>query len=190
MTVTPLASVVDVESAFGRYLTPAESDRAEAVLAKVSELFRRESGQHFTSGSSSVRVKVDGQRVYLPQRPVVSITSVIDEDGVDVEYTQFGQWLEDVELGSDQFVTVTYSHGGTVPDLVRLTVAEAVKTVLSIAEPATQGITQRSEADGSLSESTSYAAWAVGGQTMLSPADVALARSYHFRPPRAHVMVP
>ncbi len=189
MAVTSLATTDDVEAAFGRDLTSAESARAEAVLAKVSELFRRESGQQFTSGSSSVRLKVDGGMLYLPQRPVVSVTSVVDDDGEAVDYTQSGQWLT-VDAASDVFLTVAYTHGGTVPDLVRLTVAEAVKTVLSIAEPATQGITQRSEADGSLSESTSYAAWAVGGQTMLSPADVALARSYHFRPPRAHVMVP
>lgn len=185
-----LATPDDVAAVLGRDLTFAEEDRLTPILLKASELFRRESGQHFTESSSRVRLKVDGCRVYLPQRPVVSITSVVDDDGDAVEYTQDGQWLT-VDLTSDRFVFVDYEHGSdTVPDLVRLTIAEIGMKVLSIDSSAAQGVSQESETVGSQSISRTYAGWAIGATTSLSPEDKAIAKSYRFRPPRAHVMVP
>jgi len=185
----PLASAEDVAAVLGRDLTFDEYGKVDAILLKASELFRRESGQQFTAGSSVARIKVNGGTAYLPQRPVVEIESVIDDCGSAVEYEQTGNRLT-VALSSPAFITVDYSHGGDVPDLVRLAIAEIVKKTLLVDSSAEQGVTQQTETTGSMSESKSFAAWAIGGQTSLSPEDKALAKSYRFRPPRVHVMVP
>lgn len=185
----PLASTEDVAAVLGRDLTFDEYARIDAILLKASELFRRESGQNFTESSSRVRLNVGGNRVYLPQRPVVAVTSVVDDDGAEVRYTRDGQWLT-TGLRADQFVIVDYTHGGEVPDLVRLTIAEIGMKVLSIDPAAAQAVVQESETALSASVSRTYATWAIGGATTLSPDDIALARSFRFRPPRIHVMCP
>lgn len=186
MAVVQLASESDVEDVLGRALTSSESGRVDAILDKASELFRRRSGQQFAAGRSTVRLKVNGGRVYLSQRPVNSITSIVDGSGDAVDYDLFDQWLQ-VPLLSHQFVTVTYTHGGAVPDLVRLAVAEIAKKVLLINPNAAAGLTQHTETSGPFTQSDTYATWAQGGQTMLAPADDALAQSYNFRPPRVIV---
>lgn len=178
MTVTPLASQTDVVAAIGRALTTEEAARIGAILDKASEQFRRASGQLFTPGTSTVRLKSNGGRVRLPQRPVDTITSVKDDAGNLVAYTQFKSTLT-TTLRSDQFVIVDYTHGASeVPDEVRLCIAEVGKRVLEIPATARSGLSQFSETDGPFSKSGTFAAWAVGGQTMLSPDDVALAKSY------------
>lgn len=187
MTVTQLASVEDVKSELGRDLTSDEAARIGSILDKASELFRRRSGQHFTPGESTVRLKVNGGRVYLPQRPVVEVTSVTDDDGSAIEYELDGQWI-DTCLGSHRFVRVTYSHGSEEPpDLVRLRIAEIGAKVLNIDPKARRGISQGSTTTGPYSDTDTYAAWAIGGQTMLAPDDDALALSYRVKTPRIWV---
>lgn len=187
MTVTPLASTADVEAALGRSLTSAEEPLAEFALDKASEAFRRESGQHFTSGASTVRLKVNGQRVYLAQHPVASVDSVVDDDGNAVDYEVDGQWLTVAE-DSSTYVTVAYDHGGTVPDMVRLAVAEIAARNVRLDDDARRGFTQTSATAGPFNESGTYASWAVGGQVLLSPEDKSLARSYRPRVPMVRVM--
>lgn len=186
MAVTRLASDVDVEAAIGRDLTSEEDARVGAILDKLSELFRRESGQQFTSGTSTVRLKVNGGRVFLPQRPATAVTTVKDDDGEGVEYTRLGQWLT-VPMVSHEFVTVAYTHGGDVPDLVRLAVADAARQVLQIAPAAVAGVTQTGTTTGPFSGQESYATWAQGGAARLSPDDVALARSFRVKVPTVWV---
>lgn len=181
-----LASISDVEAVLGRTLTAGEATRAGVYLDKASELFRRRSGQQFTPGESTVRLKVNGGKVHLPQRPVTAVASVTDDDGNAVEFDRLGQWLT-VPLISHHFVRVQYSHGGEVPTLVRLTVAEIAAKVLSVSDNARQGITQMSSTQGPFTDSFTYASWAVGGQTMLSPDDAATAESYRVRTPTVWV---
>lgn len=187
MAVVQLATVTDVEAVLGRALTADETTRAGAILDKASALFRRRSGQRFTAGDSVVRLKVNGGKVFLPQRPVIVVTSVTTDAGGAVEYDLFGQWLT-VDLGSSSFVRVSYSHGGEVPDLVRLAVAEVAVKVLSISDEAKQGVSQGSTTSGPFTDSFTYAAWAVGGQTMLSPDDDRIALSYRVKPPTVWVI--
>src|SRR5690606_23180733 len=118
MTVTQLASAADVKKALGRDLTAEELIKIEPVLDKASELFRLRSGQQFTPGTSTVRLKVNGGEVRLPQRPVVSVESVTDDHGNPVSYSLFGSVLT-THLRSHEFVRVSYTHGGEVPDVVR-----------------------------------------------------------------------
>jgi len=177
MAVTQLASANDVAESLGRDLTTEESTKVESILDKASELFRLRSGQQFTAGSSLVRLKVNGGVVRLPQRPVVSVESVTDDEGYPVGYTRFGSVLTTV-LRSHQFVRVSYTHGGDVPDVVRLCIADIARKVLEIPADARGGLSQFSTTDGPFSNSGTYASWAVGGQTMLAPDDAALADTF------------
>ena len=186
MAVDQLASKEDVEAVLGRDLTTDEQSRVDAVLDKASELFRAESGQQFTAGSSEVRVKVNGGRVYLRQHPVTQVESVTDDEGNEVEYSRFGQWLT-VPKRSHEFVIVKYDHGGEVPDLVRLTIADVARQVLSIDPNAVQGVTQYSETTGPFTDQFTYATWAQGGATRLAPDDLAIARKFKRRVPNVWV---
>lgn len=177
----PLAKDTDIEAILGRVLTDEEKARSGAVLKKLSELFRKESGQNFTPGESHVELKVSGGRVYLPQRPVDEVAEVTTRDGVPVSWTLFKQWL-DVPLTSAQMVRVKYTHGSeTVPDLVVSTIADAARQVLQIAPEAVSGMAQESDGAGPFQQSNSYAAWAQGGSTRLSPEDRATARSFRVK---------
>lgn len=190
MAVVQLASQADVEAALGRDLTTSEALKVDAILDKASELFRRRSGQQFTAGTSTVRLRVVGDTVNLTQRPVVSVQSVVDDDGDAVDYElKQARLVLDCPAGGE-FVTVAYTHGGTVPDLVRLAIAEIGKKVLLISEHAQAGVVTHSETVGPFSESDTYAVWAQGGQTMLAPADAALADSYRVKTYGAIVTVP
>lgn len=187
MTVAQLASVADVEAAFGRSLTPDEETRVGSILDKASELFRLASGQHFTAGRSEVRVKVNGGRVFLRQNPVTEINSVTDDAGREVPYTLFKRWLT-VPRRSHEFVVVDYSHGSeAVPDLVRLTVADIARQVLSINPNAAEGVTQYSATTGPFTDQYTYATWAQGGSTRLAPDDLAVAHSFRVRVPNVWV---
>lgn len=181
-----LANVEDVETVLGRQVASEEVGRVEAILAKASALFRLHSKQEFTPGDSVSRLKVNGGRVRLPQYPAVDVRSVVDDDGSAVEYRRAGQWLT-VCLGSHEHVTVDYTHGGEVPDLVRLTVAEVAKKILSIDPMAAAGASQVGETTGPYTDQITYATWAQGGQTMLAPDDLAIARSFRPRTPRMWV---
>lgn len=187
MAVTPLAEPSDVEALLGRALTSEEADKAEAILDKLSEQFRRHARQQFTVGTSTVRLKADGGRIYLWERPVTDVTTVVDDDGDPVDYELVGQWLH-VAVDSSTFLTVTYDHGSAdIPDLVRLTVADAARQVLLIDAPAAVGAVQSTEAAGAVSQSRTYATWAQGGKAMLSPDDIDTARSFRPHVPRIHV---
>ncbi|MEZ5110919.1 MAG: hypothetical protein R2732_05390 [Microbacteriaceae bacterium] len=186
MTVEQLASEDDVEDAFGRDLTISERARVGAVLDKASELFRLEAGQMFTPGETTARVKVNGGRAFLRQSPVVAVATVTDDAGVPVPFTVFKQWLT-VPKRSHEFVIVEYSHGGDVPDLVRLTIADVARQVLSINPNAAEGVSQYSETTGPFTEQFTYASWAQGGAARLAPDDLAVARSFRRRIPNVWV---
>lgn len=184
--MTQLASATDVAAVLGRSLTASEAIKVESILTKLSELFIRESGQKFTAGTSKVRLKVNGGRVYLPQRPVVDVTSVVGDDGCVHEFTRTGQWLT-VPLRSHEFVTVTYAHGGAVPELVVTTIADAARQVLLVPAAAASGVSQAGTTTGPFSDQTTYAAWAQGGFARLSDDDTALARSFRQKVPTVWV---
>lgn len=179
--MTDLATTHDVEEFIGRALTPEEVTRLGPILTKLSALFRSESGQEFTLGGSDVRLKVNGGRVYLPQRPVGAVLSVVDDHDRAVAYTQRGQWLR---VAASGFVVVAYTHGSPeVPELVRTTIADAARQILGINADAVAGVSQGGVTAGPYSEQKTYAAWAQGGSTRLSPEDLAIARSFRVKVP-------
>lgn len=184
--MTQLATADDVETALGRSLTTEEATKVEPILTKLSGLFIRESGQRFDGGTSTVRLKVNGGRVYLPQRPVVSVASVTGDCGEVYAVERVGQWLT-VPLRSSDFVTVTYEYGGAVPELVTVAIADAARQVLGISKVAASGATQAGTTTGPFSDQTTYAEWAQGGSARLSPQDLDLARSYRQKVPTVWV---
>lgn len=192
MALVQLASEGDVKAALGRDLTTEESARVGAILDKTSELFRLRSGQQFTFGTSAVRLRVVADKVTLTQRPVVSVESVtVDEaGGAAVAHGLYQSTLTVSGVQAGSFVRVEYTHGGEAPALVRLTVAEIAKKILSISAKAAAGLTSSTEVTGPYTEQEAYATWAVGGQTMLAPDDAAIAESFRVRSYGAIVQTP
>lgn len=178
MTVVQLASTLDVVAALGRALTSEETAKVGAILDKASELFRARSGQQFTAGTSTVRVRNRAGVVSLPQRPVTAVTSVADDAGGSISFDWDEGRFQFTAESTEKYVTVTYSHGGTVPDLVRLTIAEIAKKVLTISPHAAAGLSSSMRISGPFTDQESYATWAQGAQTMLAPSDDAIALSY------------
>lgn len=176
MSVVQLASSGDVEAVLGRDLTNSEAARVDAVIDKVSALFRLHSGQQFTPGLSESLLTVRNGLVTLPQQPVTAVLDVTTVDGDDVDYALRGSHLS-VYAPSGQ-VFVTYQHGGDVPDLVRLTVADVVQKILTIPLEAQAGVQQVTKSTGPFSETHSYATWTLGGQATLSPEDKRIAESF------------
>lgn len=182
MATTPLADITDVMSLMDRSLTSGETTKANGVLVKASALFRRRARQKFTPGVSTARIRVHGGIAFLRERPVESVESVILDGGTTPSWTRVGQWLS-IDT-AESFVTVSYHHGGDVPDDVRLCIADIARQVILIPAEAQAAITQQTSGPFS----RSYASWALGGQTRLSPDDAALADSYRRRPWRPPVV--
>ena len=202
-----LATVEDVEALIGRPLTEDETARADALLAQASARFRREARQDFTPGESTVRVQVTGGAVFLRQSPVIDVLSVTGDDGQALTFHRSGRVLNVSTLAGvainypecrdgrlPGFVTVRYTHGGEVPADVVGAVAGAVVRVFNADPDAAQGTQQTTETDTrgpfSRTRQRQCAPWAIGGQLLRSPDDVALARSYRVTPPRLWVMKP
>lgn len=169
-----LATIADVEARLGRDLTVAETAKATAYLEDASALFVARAQQEFEVSESRVRLFPNDGIVRLFQRPVISVISVEDLNGNPVDYTWDGfQTLYDV--WSYQPVIVEYEHGSAdIPADVVAVVAGMVARTLSISPEAAAGVQQQTA--GPFSQS--YAAWAVGAQVMLSPAEQGVADAY------------
>lgn len=172
-----LATIADVEARLGRALSEAEESKATAWLTDASAMFVQRAVQKFEVGESTVRLFPRDGIVRLVQRPVIEIISVVDLDGVELDYTYDG-FQSLYELGSYSPVIVNYEHGSDIiPDDVVAVVAGMVVRTLQIPADAAAGVQQQTV--GPFSQS--YASWAVGGQVLMSPADIQVANSYRDR---------
>lgn len=72
----PLADLDDVEDRLGRDLTESEQRKASAALLDASAVVRSYTRRDFTTGTATIRLRPRGNKVTLPQRPVVSVASV------------------------------------------------------------------------------------------------------------------
>ena len=144
-----LATAEDLATRLGVALTPEETTRADALLARASGLVQDAAKQEIELVEDDVLTMrgTNEERLLLPQRPVVSVASVT-LDGVEV-----GGWYVDgnvlVRDGCDQDgvtlnwwgrgfgsprqeLVVTYSHGfaaDAIPATVQAVVLEAVVRV-------------------------------------------------------------
>lgn len=71
-----LAELDDVEDRLGRDLTEEEQRRAQAMLDDASAVVRAYTRRDFTRTTETVRLRPRGNKVVLPQRPVISVTSI------------------------------------------------------------------------------------------------------------------
>lgn len=127
-----LASLQDLEERLGRSLSGTDAARAEALLRDASAAVRRFTRQEITRRESTERVAVVRGHARLSQMPVVSITSVVDLNGVTVSATWESEQIVEVwpilvvngpsETSTSlrcapPYADVTYVHGfATVPE--------------------------------------------------------------------------
>ena len=122
-----LASVDDVTSRLGRDLTDDESNQILALLADVSDSVELYTGRLFAAAERTLRTRVNGRSVRLPQRPVTAVASVTDIDGNDLVFTWDG--IDRVYLGASavnnfevdpiptgRVVDITYTAGPATVD--------------------------------------------------------------------------
>lgn len=150
----PLATRSDLVARLGRDLTETEDLRIDALLYDASALVRRYTGQDFTGTTGDVlTVRAQGGMIRLPQRPVITVTSVVAVgwngvpditltdwwwDGIDLIRIGAGeyvinlpeQWWDD-EDGYPNTFRVTYDHGYGVPppDVVAVVCGMATRTL-------------------------------------------------------------
>jgi len=172
-----LATIANVTARLGRDLTEGETAQATAWLTDASAMFTQRSVQTFEVGSSTVRLFPSDGVVRLVQRPVITVDTVTDIDGVDITFTFDGhQSIYDLRTYSP--VIVTYAHGDAeIPDDVVAVVAGMVVRTVLIPDDAAAGVQQQTI--GPFSQS--YATWAVGRQVLMSPSDVGVANHYRTR---------
>lgn len=147
----------DFAARMGLTLTSAENTRADTLLTLASGLIVEATGQDIAQVANDVysAPSVYGDRLRLPQRPVVSVSQVtltprggsaaiLDPTtyfldggeivrsrfplGYELVFRQYGQgWL-----GPYWTVAVTYTHGyasGSIPSVVKSVCMEAVRRV-------------------------------------------------------------
>ena len=116
----PLASAADAAD-YGITVTAAG-------LARASARIRGHVRQRITYGTSTVTLPASDRR--LPERPVVSVESVVGEDGTAlVAGTDYELVGDRIDTARTDRLTVTYTHGlGTLPDdLVELVCSVAAR---------------------------------------------------------------
>lgn len=152
---------------------------ASSVLDTASAIVRAEARQSFTRGTSTVTLYPSSTRgippqryVDLPQRPVVSVASVVQGGKTLVAETDYKLRRDRLYLNGCEPVSVTFTHGYTeTPGDVLAVVLTAAQRVLS--NPSDL----RQETVGSVS--VTYAAETIG--VSLSQADKDLLARYRRR---------
>ena len=145
-----LATVADLEDRLGRTLTAVETTQAVALLDDASATVRVYTGRPFARVTETVRRPVVNGYVNLPQRPVVSVTSVANVYGAVVTHEWFAG--NRLTLGSSEswwspgssWVDVTYTHGDlVVPAAIVGVVCGIAKRALEV-PAASSGLTGES----------------------------------------------
>jgi hypothetical protein len=152
---------------------------ASLVLDTASAIVRGEARQHFTRRTTTVVMYPETYRAWagpvrcfvdLPQRPVISVASVVDEDGNPVPFKLKRNTLTLERVC--EAVSVTFTHGyAETPGDVKAVVLSAASRVLNNPSDI------RQEAVGSLS--VTYAAETIGAS--LAQADKDLLARYRRR---------
>lgn len=136
-----LASIEQLEARLGRAIADDEETRAQALLDDASATVRSYTGQQFSSASSTQRLSVRNGRVRLPQRPVVAVSAVRDDDGNALAYRWPGEGAELLCLDAAQlcrcggrpYVVVDYDHGYTAtPDDIVAVVCNVAGRALGV----------------------------------------------------------
>lgn len=127
---------------------------SDAALCRASARVRGYLGQQVTPGESTVTAR--GPVFRLPERPVVAVSSVVDEDGAPVPWDLSGSILTVATLG---VVTVTFSHGfAELPDELAELVCQVASRLdgLSAATSLAQGVQQQQQIAGPFQENVTF----------------------------------
>lgn len=140
MLLPPLATTADA-AALGLTVSAGS-------LARASTRVRSFTGQQISAGTTTETLRGPVSR--LSQRPVVTVTTVLDSDGETIEYEMNGS---QITTCSTDLLTVEYTHGyadGTVPDGIVELVCTVAARLEGTSDALTQGVTQ--EQSGSASQ--------------------------------------
>lgn len=131
--MSALAGVDDLADRLGKTLVGADAVRAQSLLVDASAKVRSYTGQDINLATTTTRLRVRNGRSTLPQRPIVSITSVVDVNGVAITgYQQRGdvlyfgsvllnEWEIEPRRTALKLIDVTYVHGfddGDIPEIL------------------------------------------------------------------------
>lgn len=178
--MTALATLEDVEKALGKKIPEGDHTRVEFIVNKLSTAFCARACQTFTIERYSHRLKVNRGHARPNRSPIHAIVSVTDDEENPISYRLVRNTIR-VEPSHD-FIIVTYDAGySTIPDDVRLQIADSARRIYQIPGFARDGINQHTVSTGPFSKTFQAPAWAVGGQSLLSPDDAALADKYRPR---------
>lgn len=158
-------------------------------LKRASARIRGFLSQDISSGTSTVTAR--GPVFRLPQRPVNSVTSVVDGDGVALDYEAQGSVITTEHTG---IVTVAYTHGyATLPDeLIELVCQVASRIANDSANTAlASGVQQQTQsAPGGFTQSIGYGWDAWKAQAGLTAGEKDTLKRYFPRLPQIITMGP
>ena len=139
----PLASQADA-TAFGF------GTISEGAFNRASARVRAYTGLTLTEGTYTILAR--GPKVQLPERPVTSVDSILDDDANELGFTLRAGGMLDVECG-DENLTIAYDAGyATLPDALVELVCSIASRLDGIDPAAATGVQQ--ETGGS--ESVTY----------------------------------
>lgn len=97
----------------GRTFTASETAHAQAVINVVEGAIESETGISFTPVmDDAIRIQADGHGIIeLHSRPVTSVASIVDMDGIEIDYVEFDGLSTLYNLHPNQVVDIVYSHG-------------------------------------------------------------------------------
>lgn len=126
MASTAIASLADAQERLGRDIDSDESSRLEALLLDASETVRAYCGQGFTLGERILKARMYQASLKLSQYPVLGVTSVKDNDNVDITYQFDGIDTVSISRGlclyigsSPLVVNIKYQAGFSPEDMPR-----------------------------------------------------------------------
>lgn len=152
----PFATAQDVATILQRDLTAADTATVETLLDYATAVVKTETGQQFQTATSTITVRPRRGKIRLPQRPVTTVVSVEDTNGVAVHYQFDGVGTITsspilIANGPDEPyplpnipLTIEYTHGyAAVPDDVKAVVVQMVGRAFGIT-PDKTGVSQES----------------------------------------------
>lgn len=177
MPLSALITAADM-TAYGYAAVP------DAVLLQASTRVRRYTQQLISAGSSTVALSGSDPWL-LPQRPVISVTTVVDENGNATTNWRvlnemfYADWCRNLK----KTISVTYQHGySTLPDVL-------VEIICAIAQrlgSMPSGITTGARTEQAGGEAVTWGTEAYSGVSGLTSAEESALNSIFIKRPRTH----
>lgn len=175
-------TIGEVEAALGRSVAEAERSFCDHARMAAAAAFTDAAGVNFGSGTLRRLLVVHRGQITIGQPGVSDVTRVTTRSGLEVAFAWDRDLPQEVSVAThERKVWVMFNYSYEASQLVRARVAEMVARVLALPKEARQGFSQITETRGPFTVSGTVSSWASGGQTLLSPEDMRLARSLRHR---------